>query len=63
MHTQIAQILKVEKKSDFFVTTIRFVDGGEVYEATGIGHDYREGEPIIAYLDDRYGRFKFHRPA
>lgn len=61
MKSVIARILRVERKGDLFVTTIQFVDGGEVYTATGVGNDYVESEPIYTYVDDRFNRYKFYR--
>lgn len=63
MHAVIARILLVErkprgKKGDLFITTILDSDGNF---ATGIGNDFKEGEPIYTYFHDIYGRVKFFR--
>jgi hypothetical protein len=61
MHATIKHVVKEECIGKVWITTIEFEDGGEVMRATGVGKGYQVGDPIIAYIDDRYGRCKFSR--
>lgn len=63
-HTRlrIKKILTVIQKGDIHITTALFNDGGEQFQATGVGKDYIKDEEVVVYHDDKWNRFKFYRP-
>ena len=58
MTIKIKTILGVAKKAHTTITTALFNDGGEELVATGVG-EYKEGEMVHLFHDDKYNRLKF----
>lgn len=57
-HTTIKKILGTRKIDTIWITTVEDAEGNVL---TGVGNDYRVGEPILTYHDDATDHSKFYR--
>lgn len=58
MRSKIVKILGVrEAAPTLFITTIIDEDGNT---ATGVGKDFKVGDAIITYFDDKHNKCKFY---
>lgn len=60
MKLSIKKILSVRSYGNTHITTATFIDGGQKLVATGVG-EYKEGETVDLYFDDKYNRQKFQK--